>query len=118
MVVIMCCLDAFAAGEGEADPDKFATLVQNNFPELCNGLDGTVPNKKGAQVLYDKYRNGFVHLFSPKSDFAIGQDSELDGHFVGRFEVEGTGRIITALNVDRLIKEFLGFVNRLERVRV
>ena len=117
-VVIMCCLDAFAADKGEAGRSKFESFVQKNFLALCKCLDGTVPGKTGAEVLYHKYRNGFAHLFSPKSDFAIAQDSELDGRFVGRFEVEGTRRIIVALNVDRLIREFLELVNRLEQVEV
>lgn len=117
-VVIMCCLDAFAAGKGEAGRGKFEPFVQKNFLALCNCLDGTVPGKTGAEVLYDKYRNGFAHLFSPKSDFAIAQDSELDGCFVGRFEVEGTGKTLVAINVDRLIREFLVLVNHLEQVGV
>lgn len=112
--VILCCIDALAAGSGDADRGKFAAFVKKHFPTLCTELDGAVSGKSGADVLYDKYRNGFAHLRGPKSGFAIANDSELEGRYATEVEIEGRGTWV-AINVDRLINDFSQVVADLGR---
>lgn len=103
--VILCCIDALAAGSGHAHPNKFRAFVKKHFPTLCAELDGAVPGKSGADVLYDKFRNGFAHIRGPKSGFAIANDGELEGRYATEVEVKGNGTWV-AINVDRLINDF------------
>lgn len=109
--VILCCLDALAAGSGKATRGKFKCFVMQYLPDLCAALETVCPGKKGAEVLYDDYRNGFAHLRGPKRTFAIATDQELGGDWADRIEVNGSQLI--AINVDRLAREFLMLVNRL-----
>jgi len=111
--VIMCCLDAIAAGTGNAESRKFAALVSKHFPTLCDELNVVLPSKPGADLLYDKFRNGFAHLRGPKSGFAIAESGELEGRYAGEVEVDGLGKFV-AINVDRLVDDFLVLVTRLE----
>ena len=114
MTVILCCIDALAAGPGDANQRKFGAFVKKHFPTLCAELDGTVPGKSGAEVLYDKFRNGFAHLRGPKSGFAIANDSELKGRYATEVEIKGRGTWV-AMNVDRLINDFSRVVADLGR---
>lgn len=114
MTVILCCIDALAAESGDANPNKFRAFVTKHFPTLCAELDGAVRGKSGAEVLYDKFRNGFAHLRGPKSGFAIANDSELEGRYAIEVEVNGNGECV-AINVDRLINDFTQIVSALER---
>lgn len=107
--VILCCIDALAAGPGDAHRNKFGAFVEKHFPTLCADLDGTVPGKSGAEVLYDKFRNGFAHLRGPKSGFAIANNSELKGRYAAEVEVKEKGTWV-AINVDRLIDDFTQIV--------
>ncbi len=110
--VILCCLDALAAGTGKATPGKFKSFVTQHFSNLCVALEAVCPGEKGAAVLYDRFRNGFAHLRGPKWGFAIAVDHELGGEWADRVEVNGS-KLIT-INVDRLAKEFLMLVNRID----
>lgn len=112
--LILCCIDALAAGPDDANPSKFAAFANKHFPTLCAELDGVVRGKSGAEVLYDKYRNGFAHLRGPKSGFAIANDSELEGRYATEVEIKGRGTWV-AINVDRLIKDFIRVVADLGR---
>lgn len=112
--VILCCLDALAAGSGEATSSKFATFVTRHFPDLCDNLEKTSPGKKGAATLYDGFRNGFVHSHGPKHRFAIAEDHELGGVFAAEVEFDGDGPYV-ALNIDRLAREFLTLLDQLEK---
>jgi len=112
--VILCCIDALAAGPGNADRSKFGAFVKKHFPTLCAELHGAVPGKSGAEVLYDKFRNGFAHLRGPKSGFAIANDAELEGHYATEVEIEGKGKYV-AINVDRFIDDFRQVVADLGR---
>jgi hypothetical protein len=49
--VIVCCLDALAAGPGEATRGKFEKFVTAHFPELCKALEAARPGRKGAATL-------------------------------------------------------------------
>ena len=113
VLVILSCLDAIAAGKGDATNGKFKSFATTEFPELCKGLDGILPGKSGADVLYDSFRNGFMHLRGPKANFGIADNSELDGKWAGLVTVEGKGTYVV-INVERLIEHFLALVNRLE----
>ena len=81
--VIMCCLDALAADPGDAGRGKFGSFMERHFPELCTLLDSVCPGRKGTDVLYDKFRNGFAHNRGPKSNFVIVEDHEVEGHWAG-----------------------------------
>jgi hypothetical protein len=111
--VIVCCLDALAAGSGKATPGKFESFVETHFPALCSDLERSCPGRKGAVTLYDRFRNGFAHTRGPKREFAICEDHELDGQWADDIEVDGVGRYV-ALNVDRLAREFLVLLDKLE----
>ncbi len=111
--VIMCCLDALAADSGKATRRKFESFVGKHFPELCTALESACPGRKGGGILYDEFRNGFAHLRSPKSKFAIAEDHELSGDWADRVEVNAVGQFV-AINIDRLAREFLRLLDQLE----
>jgi hypothetical protein len=104
--VIVCCLDALAAGTGKATRGRFESFVGKHFPGLCAALQAACPGRKGAAILYDEFRNGFAHLRSPKSKFAVAEDHELSGDWADEVEVDGKGQFV-AINIDRLAREFL-----------
>ena len=109
--VILCCLDALAAGSGKATRGKFEKFVERYFPDLCHALSAICNDKKGSSVLYDNYRNGFAHLRGPKDKFAIAENHEPGGEWAGQIKVDGVGQFV-AINVDRLAKEFQEFLKR------
>ena len=111
----MCCLDALAADPGDAGRGKFGSFMERHFPELCTLLDSVCPGRRGTDVLYDKFRNGFAHNRGPKSNFVIVEDHEVEGHWAGRFpDLDGKP---VGINVDRLAKEFLKLLDQLEHGR-
>jgi hypothetical protein len=71
-------MDALAAGGGDTSSGKFGVFARRHFHELCEGLDDAVLGKSGEMVLYNIFRNGFAHLFAPKTGFAIAEDHELE----------------------------------------
>jgi hypothetical protein len=110
--VVMCCLDALAAGPGDAGSRTFETYVEKHFPDLCAPLNSVWPGRRGAYVLYDKFRNGFAHNRGPKASFVIVEDHEVEGEWAGRFpDLDGQP---VGINVDRLAKEFLALLDQLE----
>lgn|ERR1700687_3170006 len=111
--VIMCCIDALAAGTGNATYGKFEKFVKQHFPDLCSALDQLCPKEKGSRVLYNQFRNGFAHLRAPKVDYAIAEDHELDGAWADRVEVDGVGQFV-AINIDRLSRSFLQLLDTLD----
>jgi len=113
-MVILCCIDALAASKGNATSGKFGAFVRKHFPELCADLDGTVRGKSGEMILYDFFRNGFAHLFTPKPGFLIAEVEELEGRYAGRLEFGGVGKFI-AINADRLARDFLRLIESLKK---
>ena len=111
--VIMCCVDALAAGSGKATRGKFESFVEKHFHGLCTALESVCPGRKGGRILYDEFRNGFAHLRAPKSKFAIAEDHELSGGWADRVEVNAVGQFV-AINVDRLAGEFLRVLGQLK----
>jgi len=114
VTVVLCCIDAIAAGAGDASPSKFKRFVERHLGALCTELTGSVRGKSGSDVLYDKFRNGFAHLRGPKSGFAIAENHELDGRYAGRLEVDGVGTFV-AINVERLVNDFVRVVEDIEK---
>ena len=108
----MCCIDALAAGSGDSSRGKFQAFVSQHFPELIVALKTAGTGGNGAAILYNSFRNGFAHLRGPKATFAIAEDHELDGLWADRIMVESEEFV--AINVDRLAREFLLLVDRLE----
>jgi hypothetical protein len=47
--MIMCCLDALAAGSGDADKGKFQKYVTKNFPDLCAALKSAASEAHGRE---------------------------------------------------------------------
>jgi hypothetical protein len=105
--LIMCCIDALAAGDGNATRAEFIAFVTREFPELCAAFEQHVPGRAGALTLYTEYRNRFVHRRGPHASFAIAEDHEVAGEWVDLVDVEGHDHSLIGLNVDRLAKEFL-----------
>lgn len=110
--IIVCCLDAIAAGGGRATKEKFSKFVVGHFPGLIADIEQARPGKKGAAVLYEEFRNGFTHLRGPKSSCAIAENHELEGEWADVIEIPGRLGLL-AINVDRLAKEFLALVEQL-----
>lgn len=99
MCLIASYIDAIAGG----DKGKYVRFLEVNFPELCKAL--AEGQKGGAVVFYEKFRNGVLHLNSPKLGYALLEDSEADGKYVADVRV-GTMEM-RGVNVDRLAKEFV-----------
>jgi hypothetical protein len=111
--VVVCCLDALGAGSGRATKGKFEAFVSRQFPSLVSDIEKACPGRKGPVILHDGFRNGFAHLRAPKPTFAIAEDHELEGQWVGLIQTNESGPLL-ALNVDRLTREFLTVLDRLE----
>jgi hypothetical protein len=104
--IIMCCIDALAAGTGDATRPKFESYVLHHFPDLCRELATACKRHNGAGILYSQFRNGFAHLRGPKAKFAIAEDHELQGRWADTVKIPGHQDLV-AINIDRLAKEFL-----------
>ena len=113
LACLLCCyLDATAARGGEATRGKFVRFLYRNFKQLCAGLKE--PRLDGAEVFYKYYRSGMVHtFFSRKRKYAIAEDDERDGAYVGSLTVNGV--TLTAVNIDRLYRDFRALAKRRAR---
>lgn len=113
--LILCFLDALAAKGGKNTRGKFEKYVNSKFPDLCSELRASThgsKGKSGALIIYEQYRNGLAHLRAPKSGFAISRNDELNGRFAGKINCQGSGSFV-AINVDRLVKQFLALTRTL-----
>lgn len=115
--VIVCCIDALAAGNGKASRGKFEAFIERHFKALCDELRAASRARSGPAILYNNYRNGFAHLRGPKSRFAIADDHELNGAWAGELEVEGVGTFV-AINLERFAGAFLQFLRSHENSAV
>jgi hypothetical protein len=115
--VIVCWIDALAAGPGEATRGKFNAFVREYFPDLCAALEKISPGKDGANIFYDGFRNGFAHLGAPKPTYWIVEDHELKGSWAVLVEDPDRGEVVKAVNVDRLARQFLTLLDLLSDVR-
>ena len=88
--LVVCYIDAMAAHGGKGKKGPYLTFLRANFKPLCAGLDGLEPGKDGAEVFYGFYRNELVHtFFSRNPRYAIAEDHELKGAYVGSLQVPG-----------------------------
>jgi hypothetical protein len=103
--LISCYLDAIAARGQRGTKTKFLRFLRANFRQLCSGLDGQEAGRDGASVFYEYYRSEMVHTyFSRNPKYAIAEDNELGGAYVGPVQIGGTNH--TAINMDRLYRDF------------
>ena len=92
---------------------SLSALWKDTSPTFAHGWILSGPVAKGANVLYDKFRNGFAHNRGPKPNFVISEDQEVEGDWAGRFpDLDGQP---VGVNVDRLAKGFLTLLDQLER---
>lgn len=110
--LIVCFIDALAAGNGPASKKAFIDFVQTRFPVLCNELAAAVPGKPGGLTFYEEFRNGLAHVRGPRSGFALARDTETNARFIEVFDVDGHGRYV-GVNLDRLRAEFVIVVRAL-----
>lgn len=103
VALILSYIEALAGG----GDDKCRKALEDDFPELCKELS--------AHQFYDAFRKGFLHLFIPKGDYALVREAQTEGDYFRQFEVLGESRVLTGLNVDRFIREFLDLVEKRER---
>ena len=109
--LLSCYLDAMAARGGPSSKAKFLRFLRANFSQLCAGLNGQEQGLDGAQVFYKYYRSGLVHtFFSRNRKYAIAEDDELGGAYVGQLTHQGSS--FTAVNVDRLYRDFRSLAKR------
>lgn len=99
LLLIVCGIDALSGGEKQ----KFLNGLNAHFPELCAELP--------ADEFYRRFRNGMAHLFSPKANFGIDRDSEMNGNYTE--DILFNGCSIKSVNIDRLYNDFLKFVEKL-----
>jgi hypothetical protein len=112
--LLSCYLDAAAARGGGASRRKFLRFLRANFRQLSAGLNGQEPGLDGAEVFYKYYRSAMVHtFFSRKRKYAIAEDDELDGAYVG--QITDGGLTFTAVNVDRLYRDFRALAKKRAR---
>ena len=100
MCLITSYIDAIAGG----DKVKYLKFLEDNFPQLCQELGGAV-------VFYERFRNGMLHLNSPKLGFALIEEHEAEGRYVEDVRV-GT-MTMRGVNVDRMAKEFIALAQTL-----
>jgi len=93
-----------AADSKGAKKWKFENFVKKHFPGLCTALKSVCPpSREGSRILYEEFRNGFVHQRGPNSGYAIAEDHECSGAWA---DTDVKGKYV-AINIDRLAKEFL-----------
>ena len=107
LCLIACYLDDMATSSRHHTKKDYVAFLKQEFTALCTEL--------GGHVFYAKYRSGLVHGFSPEAGFALAEDHETDSDYAGECEVEGRPGRLTALNVDRLAREFFALAERKAR---
>jgi hypothetical protein len=70
--------------------------------------------KERGEDLYEEYRNGLAHSRRPNNSPGIAEEHEVNGAWAERLQISGTDRQIVCINVDRLAREFLLLLDRLE----
>lgn len=111
MTLLVCFIDALAAGGGGADKSKFRPFLEQHFGVLCQELEAAVPGKPGAITFYEEFRNGLAHMRGPRSGFALARNEETSGKYIEVFDVEGRGQYV-GVNVDRLYSDFVAVVKK------
>jgi len=95
---------SYIDGLGEGNKKDYLKNLQTHFPELCTQL--------GALTFYQKYRNGIIHEFCMKPDFALDRNQSMNGQYIQEYVVSETSQKLTALNIDKLVEDFINWVNK------
>ncbi len=101
LCVIACGIDAFInrGRKGKQQIEiAYCAVIRKHFFDSA-----VLPAKK----FYTMYRHGIAHEFAPKRGFAMYEDRELNGKYVGNRKIEGFSEARIGLNMDRLIKDFI-----------
>ncbi len=101
VALILSYVEALAGGHSH----KAKKLMPEVFPDLFT--EEVTPRQ-----IWKPYRDNFLHRFVPESPIAMVRDSTTDGDYMIEIEVEGSGRILKGLNVDRFAGDFLGWIRR------
>lgn len=102
--LITTFIDGLASGKDREAKEAYLGYLKSNFPELCAHL--------GAEVFYKNFRCAAVHEFSVRPPFALSRDANLNGKYTATVDVDGYK--VTALNIDRLVKDFLDHLSEIE----
>lgn len=103
LVLVTAGIDRFGGGSKTG----YQKLLRTDFPDLCKHLT--------PSDFYAKYRNGILHEFSPKKGYALANDHEIGGNYFAEVIVRSNKKKLKALNVDRLIKDFLKLAHRISK---
>lgn len=103
---LMYLIATFIDGLASGDRPKYIRYLKKHFPELCADL--------GAEVFYTKYRNKGVHEFNFGKGFGIALGEEIKNAYVGPVRYGKKGNVMTCVNIQRLVKDFLAHIRSLE----
>jgi hypothetical protein len=101
-------IDGLVAAPKNRNRELYPPYLDRHFPELCAALPST--------IFYEHYRCKAVHEFGLGAGYAIGRDSGLKGAYVEAQLVKETGQMLTVLNIDRLVADFLKHIEILMRM--
>jgi hypothetical protein len=102
LCLIVCGIDGLSA---KGEKSKYINALKKYFPDLCKEL--------GALEFYNKYRNGIVHEFSFKKGYAIAENHEVNGKYLG--EITMNNKKYIGLNMDRLTEDFLNYLKKTDK---
>jgi hypothetical protein len=105
-ILMLCFIDALAAGRGKATSGKFVMFVKENLSDFSSALASLRPKKQAGKILYDSYRNKLAHLFRLESDFLLCENHEIGGEYAAEVEIDGRTPCI-GINIDRLVTDFV-----------
>lgn len=106
LILICCYIDGLSNGE----KDGYIKNLKLHFPDLCKEL--------GAQIFYQKYRNGVIHEFGMKDGFALGRGGiDINSCYIQEQIIEESRTKLFTLNIDRFVKEFLDWI-KIERTKI
>jgi len=110
-ILILCFIDALAAGKGRATKGKFKRFVETNLRGLIAALEPLSPRKPAGMLLYDAYRNKLAHLFRLESGFLLCENPEICGDYAAEVQINGGARCI-GINIDRLANDFIAWLQK------
>jgi hypothetical protein len=103
--IISTFIDGLASGAKGNTKAAYLAYLEKHFPDLCAAI--------GAEKFYISYRCAAVHEFGLKPGFAIGRGFGLGGKYLETQNVPESGDVVTVLNIDRLVNDFLSHVEHL-----
>jgi len=97
-------IDGLAQGKSGETRRAYLTYLKAHFPELCADL--------GAEAFYSYFRCASVHEFAIRPPFALWRESDMGVEYAETVEIDGVE--FTALNIDRLVRDFLSHLRKVE----